>query len=172
LKSRQDDEEALHLIAGMTTEGGGRMSDWLAAIGVISTAVVSILSVFLPAHYERQRRKEERTDAETKRFDESTLDFLRELANFRHWDPESLKKIARDREVEHLYTDLQVAQYAWEWAIWSRVDTQGRDRVKSIRTRLEGVHTHNDLSRGPGNSDVPALADEILALARAVNGRS
>jgi hypothetical protein len=156
----------------MTTEGGERMSDWLAAIGVISTAVVSILSVFLPSYYERQRRKEEKADAEIKRFDESTLDFLRELANFRHWNDCSLKKIAGDRAVEHLYTDLQVAQYAWERAIWSRLDAQGREKVKSIHARLEGVHTCNDLSRGAGDSDIPALAEEILALARAVNGRS
>jgi len=148
------------------------MSDWLTAISVISAATVSILSVFLPSHYERQRRKEEKVDAEVRRIDETTLGFLKELSNFRHWTYESLEKIAGDRAVEHLYTDLQVAQYAWERAIWLRLDDQGRGKVKNIRTKLEGVHTPNDLSKGPNDSDVPALADEILSLARAVNGRS
>jgi hypothetical protein len=148
-----------------------RMSDWLTAISVVSAATVSILSVFLPSYYERQRRKEDKVNAEGKRIDETTLGFLKELSNFRHWTYESLEKIAGDRAVEHLYTDLQVTQYAWERAIWLRLDAQGRDKVKNIRTRLEGVHTPNDLSRDPGDSDVPALADEILALARSVNGR-
>ncbi|HNT76394.1 MAG TPA: hypothetical protein PKH77_15370 [Anaerolineae bacterium] len=147
------------------------MSDWLTAISVISAATVSVLSVFLPSYYERRRRKEDKIDAEVKKIDETTLDFLRNLSKFRHWDYDSLEKIAEDRAVQYLYTDLQVTQYAWERAIWSRLDAQGRDKIKSIRTRLEGVHTPNDLSRGVGDSDVPALADEILALARSVNGR-
>jgi len=152
------------------------MSDWLTAwlttIGVVSAASVSILSVFLPSHYERQRRKEEKADAEVRRIDETTLGFLEELSKFRHWTYESLEKVAGDRAVEHLYTDLQVAQYAWERAIWPKLGDQGRGKVKTMRTRLEGVHTPNDLSRGANESDVPALADEILALARAANGRS
>ena len=147
------------------------MSDWLTAISVISAATVSVLSVFLPSYYERRRRKEDKIDAEVNKIDETTLDFLRNLSKFRHWDYDSLEKIAEDRAVQYLYTDLQVTQYAWERAIWPRLDAQGRDKIKSIRTRLEGVHTPNDLSRGPGDSDVPALADEILALARSVNRR-
>lgn len=148
------------------------MSDWLTAISVISAASVSILSVFLPSHYERQRRKEEKVDAEVKRIDETTLGFLKELSNFRHWTTDSLKEIAGDRAVEHLYTDLQVAQYAWERAIWLSLDDQGRGKVKRIRTRLEGVHSPNDLSIDSADSDVPALAEKILTLARAVNGDS
>jgi hypothetical protein len=147
------------------------MSDWLTAISVVAAAAVSILSVFLPSRYEQQRRKEEKVDAEIKRIDQCTLDFLHELANFRHWTSESLKKAGGDRELEQLYTDLQVAQYAWERGIWSKLDASGREEVKDIRRKLEGVHTHNDLSRGPGDSDVPALSEKILNLARAVNGR-
>lgn len=93
------------------------MTEWLTIVSVISTAAVSILSVFLPSLNESQRRKEERIDAEMKRIDETTLNFLREISNFRHWTHDSLKKIAGDREIEHLYTDLQVAQYAWERAM-------------------------------------------------------
>jgi hypothetical protein len=148
------------------------MSEVLTAVSVIAAAAVSIFSVFLPSHYERQRRKEEKVDAEVRRIDETTLSFLGQLSNFRHWRYESLEKVAADRPVEHLYTSLQVAQYAWERAIWPRLDDQGHSRVRIIRARLEGVHTPDDLSRGPGDSDVPALAEEILALARAVSGCS
>ncbi len=147
------------------------MSELLTAIGVVSAASVSILSVFVPSYYDRQHRKEEKADAELRRIDETTLGFLAQLSNFRHWEPRSLQKIAGDRALEHLYTDLQVAQYAWERAVWPKLGDQDRAKVETIRTRLEGVHTANDLSRRANESDVPALADQILALARAANGR-
>lgn len=149
------------------------MSDWLAAIGLISTATVSILSIYLPHHDEKQHREQDRADGEAKRIDKATLDFLGELSNFRHWTLESLAHIAGpDRAVEHLYTDLQVAQYAWEQAVWPRLGAEHRAQVKAIRTRLQRVHTHSDLSRGPGNSEVPDLADKVLAIARVDNRRS
>ena len=148
------------------------MNDWLTAICVIAAAAVSILSVFVPFFTERLGRKEEKADAQIKHIDETTQSFLKELLNFRHWNYESVKKMAGEAPVEHLYTDLQLAQYAWERAVWPQLSKQGREKAKEIRQRIVGVHVPDDLSRGPNDSDVPILADQILALTRTVNGRS
>jgi hypothetical protein len=127
-------------------------------VSVIVTGVVAIVSVLVPFIIEWRKSKQEKIAAEMERIDKSMLELLGELSNFRHWVMDDIEMSAR-RPIQQVFTDLQVKHYAWERAVWSRLNADDRGRVIELRQRFEKVHVPDELAK-----DVANLANEILSL--------
>lgn len=139
-------------------------SELIAIFSVFGTITVAVLTAIIPAIANWQKLKQEWSLAELERIDRAAVDLLRELSNFSSWTYESFKKIAGERPVEQLSIDLRAKYYAWERAVWSRLNLGNREKAKEIRKRFEDLHTYDDISSGPDKSDLPVLSDKILSL--------
>lgn len=136
-------------------------------ISVITASLVSILSIFVPMILDSRKAKRVSTLAERDRLETTTLDLLRELSNFRTpiWD--SIEKSA-GCPVQQAQSNLQVRHYAWECAIWSRLDQSHQQRVITLRERFEGLSMQEI---GKLAKQVSDTSDEILALTRIASAR-
>lgn|GEM_PF-1775806 len=139
-------------------------SEVIAIFSVFGTITVAILTAIIPAIANWRRLRQEWSLAELERIDRSAVDLLRELSNFSSWTQESFEKIAGERPVEQLAIDLRTKYYAWERAVWARLNLDDRNKAKEIRKRFESLHRHDDISSSPDKSDLPDLSDRILSL--------
>jgi len=157
----------LYQLYGLTEEKkGGSMDPAVpAVVSVIVTGVVSISSIFVPFVIEWRRWVRGKKAAEFERIDESTLDLLSTLANLRHWVIRDIEMSAQ-RPIQQVYTNLQVKHYAWERAVWSRLEADDRRRVRELRQRFEFVHKPDEF-----RESVSDLSDEILSLAYIATNR-
>ena len=132
----------------------------VAIVSVVGTVLVSVLSVFVPMIVDAKKRKEERREASLERIRTSSLDLLSHLAHFRHWDISDIEDSAR-APIQQVYSQLRVRAYAWEQAVWPKIDQASRDKVRSLRTEFEAVHTPAALK-----DKYHQISDEVLSITK------
>jgi hypothetical protein len=136
----------------------------VAVVSVLVSGIVAVSSLAVPIIVDKLRSSRERTAADLERVNTTTLDLLGELVHFRHWYQRDLEE-SSGRPIQQVYADLQRKHYAWERAIMPRLDEAGRDSVKKMRKRFEGIHAIEHITKDASSSTLPDLSDEVLQLA-------
>jgi hypothetical protein len=136
-------------------------------ISVITTGLVSILSVFVPIILESRKAAQAKISAERDRLETTTLDLLREISNFRR-PIEFDIEMSSTRPVQQVLSDMQVRHYAWECAIWYKIDEKYQEQVRALRQKFELMSSQNLGELARQLSDV---TDEILTLTRIASAR-
>jgi hypothetical protein len=143
----------------------------VAIIAVIITGIVSVVNGFIPLliNWITTRRESEKEIIQ--RIDQTTIELLKELSNFRHWVAKDIKDAAGTSLIK-AYTNLQVKQYAWERAVWNQLDNNFQNRVRQLRFELETLHTPTAISNEKrGTSHLSELSSEILAITNMATNR-
>jgi len=132
----------------------------IALTSVIATALVSILSGFIPVFLDWLKSRREKRDEQLEQIKSTTLDLLKNLAPFRHTEYNDIKTSA-GRMVVELHSDIQVAHYAWEQAVWPHLNEKEKERVKQLRSKFESVKDPKEYTKALQN-----ISDEILQISR------
>jgi hypothetical protein len=133
-------------------------SSVITLVSVVATALVSILSVFVPVLVDWWKAKRQEKAAQAEETDKAALGLLANLAPFRHAVYNDIG-FSAERDPVKLHSDLQVSHYAWERAVWPRLDDKDRDRVRKLRETFETVRDPSEYTRR-----MQELSDEILAV--------
>lgn len=134
----------------------------VALISVLGTVLIATINVILPAKMEKWRSKRERRKECEIRINQTALDLLGELANFRHWKMQDIINASGQDSILKCYTFLEKVHYAWEREIWSSLNNADKNLVRELRKIFHNVHTPTDITKGPNDSDIPELTEEIL----------
>lgn len=139
----------------------------ITLISVITTGLVSVFSIFVPIIIESIKTRKANIFAEKDKIETTTLDLLREISHFRRPVEFDIESSSR-RPVQQTISDMQIRHYAWERAIWSRIDEKHQQQVIIIRHKFESLSQQNLNELSQKLSDV---TDEILTITRKASER-
>jgi hypothetical protein len=136
------------------------MNEAVSIISVLGTVSIAIFSVVAPHFFDLKKVKLEAKTAQVRKINETALELLGRLSHLRHWVSQDIVASAGE-SVQQVYTELQVKHYAWEQAIWSKLNSDDQERVRKLRHEFEGVHTPDAFK-----DRISDLSEEILSLTK------
>jgi hypothetical protein len=154
--------------------------EWLTIISVLSAAVVSVVSVFVPVWLEKQKsmRDEEKgkieaIQAEIAEIQQATSDLLEVLAMFRFSGERDLtdpfKDSSRFGSSAQAASTLQHLFYLWEMKVWGRIDNDTQAAVEMLRKTIEDFdvpYKFRGDELGRIAFELPKLSSQIINISR------
>lgn len=144
----------------------------VAITAVVVTGFVSVLNGFVPflIDWRKAKRDEARVDreqlaAEIAKIDQTTLELLGHLSHFRHWTIDDIET-SYHGSAQRAYSELRAKHYAWEVAVWARLEEKERRQVRELRTKFENVHTPNAVA-----PEVSDLSEQVLSVTKTATRR-